>query len=60
MIVHKIHPNDLVQCLQFSEHMLNILQGDLALIITSNEVAFHLDNHVLIIKTADIGQGSPM
>lgn len=46
MIVQKILPHDPVQRLQFSEHMLNILQDDLAVIITSDEAHFHLDGHV--------------
>ena len=46
MIVQKILSHDLVQRLQFSEHMLNILQNDLAVIITSDEAHFHLDGHI--------------
>ena len=46
MIVQKILPRDPVQRLQFSDHMLNILQGDLAVIITWDEEHFHLDGHI--------------
>ena len=46
MIVQKILPHDPVQRLQFSKHMLNILQDDLAVIITSNDSHLHLDYRV--------------
>ena len=35
-----------VQRLQFSEHILSILQDDLAVIITSDEANFHLNGQV--------------
>ena len=46
MIMQKILQHDHVQRLKFSENMLNILTDDLAVIITSDEARFHLDNHV--------------
>ena len=46
MILQKILPHDPVQRQQFSEHILNILQNDLAVIITSKEAHFHVDGHV--------------
>ena len=55
MIVQKILPHDPIQRRQFSEHRLNILEDDLAWIITSDEAHFHL-TVMLITKTADIGQ----
>ena len=46
MIGQKILPHNPVQRLQFSDHVLNILQDDLAVIIISDEAHFHLDSHV--------------
>ena len=46
MVVQKILLHEPVQRLQFSDDMLNILQDDLAVIITSDEAHFHLDGHV--------------
>ena len=46
MIVQKILSHDPVQRLQFSEHMLNILHDDLAVIVFSDEAHFRLDAHV--------------
>ena len=48
MIMRKILLFDLVRRLQFNEHMLklNILKGDLAGIITSDEAHFHLNGRV--------------
>ena len=43
MIVQKFFR---MQRLQFSEHMLNILKGDLAVIITSDDAHLYLDGHV--------------
>ena len=45
MIVQKILSHDPVQPMKFIEHMLNNLQEDLAVIITSVEAHFHLDSH---------------
>ena len=46
MLVQKLLPTDNVQRLQFSERMLNILQDDLAMIITSDEAHFHLNGYI--------------
>ena len=46
MLVQKLQPNDTFHRLQFSERMLDILQDDLALIITSDEAHLHLDGYV--------------
>ena len=44
-ILHNILLHGPVQRLQLSNHMLNILQDDLALIITSDEAHFLLNGH---------------
>ena len=44
--MRKTLPHSTVQRLQFSEEVLNILQNDLAVIITSDEAHFHLNGDV--------------
>ena len=47
MIVQKFLPYDPVKRLQLKKiQMLSLPQGDLAVIITSDEANFHLDDHV--------------
>ena len=46
MIVQRILPHDPVQCLEFCQRVLNILQDDLAVIITSDKAHFQLDGRV--------------